>query len=353
MATSTYFGWAEPDDTDLVKNGASAMRTLGNAIDSTVWDLTGGMAGKNLSINGGMDWWQRGTSSSSTGYLADRWYNAGSNTTYSQETTAANLPAGFRYGLKMTMTATDTPYAMQAIETRDAIRFAGKRVTLSYYAATSNSTDVTVRLDYSTSADTGVQGSFTQISPVSGNANQPTTTTMSRVSVTYDVPSTALTLRIIIGSNASLVSGRTVTITGVQLELGSKATQFTRAGGTIQGELAACQRYYQRYTSEVNYGYFGWGSGYTTNTLQTTIPLITNMRIAPTSLDASATTTFAWETGTTGGNTPTSITLNTATTSSKIAFVDFVKSASFTNAAMYKLIANNTTSAYLGFSAEL
>jgi hypothetical protein len=36
MATSPNYGWAEPDNTDLAKNGALAMRTLGNAIDTTV-----------------------------------------------------------------------------------------------------------------------------------------------------------------------------------------------------------------------------------------------------------------------------------------------------------------------------
>lgn len=36
MATSTTYGWEEPDDNDYVKDGAAAMRTLGNAIDTTV-----------------------------------------------------------------------------------------------------------------------------------------------------------------------------------------------------------------------------------------------------------------------------------------------------------------------------
>lgn len=36
MATSPNYGWSEPDDTSYVKNGALAMRTLGNAIDTTV-----------------------------------------------------------------------------------------------------------------------------------------------------------------------------------------------------------------------------------------------------------------------------------------------------------------------------
>jgi len=36
MATSPNYGWLEPDNTDLVKNGALAIRTLGNAIDTTM-----------------------------------------------------------------------------------------------------------------------------------------------------------------------------------------------------------------------------------------------------------------------------------------------------------------------------
>jgi hypothetical protein len=40
MATSPIYGWSEPDNTDLVKNGALAIRTLGNAIDTTMGTMT-------------------------------------------------------------------------------------------------------------------------------------------------------------------------------------------------------------------------------------------------------------------------------------------------------------------------
>lgn len=40
MATSPIYGWLEPDNTDLVKNGALAIRTLGNAIDTTMATMT-------------------------------------------------------------------------------------------------------------------------------------------------------------------------------------------------------------------------------------------------------------------------------------------------------------------------
>ena len=36
MATSPIYNWPEPDNSDLVKNGALAIRTLGNAIDTTM-----------------------------------------------------------------------------------------------------------------------------------------------------------------------------------------------------------------------------------------------------------------------------------------------------------------------------
>jgi len=48
MATTTNFGWETPDDTDLVKDGALAIRTLGNSIDTSLVDLKGGTTGQVL-----------------------------------------------------------------------------------------------------------------------------------------------------------------------------------------------------------------------------------------------------------------------------------------------------------------
>lgn len=42
MATTTNYGWDTPDDTDLVKDGALAMRDLGGDIDTTLYTALGG-----------------------------------------------------------------------------------------------------------------------------------------------------------------------------------------------------------------------------------------------------------------------------------------------------------------------
>lgn len=55
MATTTNFGWETPDDTDLVKDGAAAMRTLGNSIDTSFVDLKGGTTGQALLKASGTD----------------------------------------------------------------------------------------------------------------------------------------------------------------------------------------------------------------------------------------------------------------------------------------------------------
>lgn len=55
MPSTTNFGWTTPADTDLVKDGASAIRTLGNGVDASFVDLKGGTTGQILSKNSNTD----------------------------------------------------------------------------------------------------------------------------------------------------------------------------------------------------------------------------------------------------------------------------------------------------------
>lgn len=56
MATTTpNFGWVVPTSTDLVKDGATAIETLGDAIDASLLDLKGGTTGQVLSKNSNTD----------------------------------------------------------------------------------------------------------------------------------------------------------------------------------------------------------------------------------------------------------------------------------------------------------
>ena len=56
MATTTpNFGWPVPTSTDLVKDGATAIESLGDSIDASLLDLKGGTSGQVLSKNSNTD----------------------------------------------------------------------------------------------------------------------------------------------------------------------------------------------------------------------------------------------------------------------------------------------------------
>jgi hypothetical protein len=55
MPTTTNFGWTTPADTDLVKDGAAAIRTLAGNIDTSLVDLKGGTTGQVLAKNSATD----------------------------------------------------------------------------------------------------------------------------------------------------------------------------------------------------------------------------------------------------------------------------------------------------------
>jgi hypothetical protein len=133
------------------------------------------------------------------------------------------------------------------------------------------------------------------------------------------------------------------------MELGSTATTFSRAGGTIQGELAACQRYYWRATAVQNYSPFGWAIGNSAGLGDAEIVFPVQMRIAPTSVDYSTLVCYD------GTNliAVSSLTLTGSGIGVNVGRLALTMASGLTSFRMYQLAANNSTSAYVGFSAEL
>jgi hypothetical protein len=236
-------------------------------------------AGKNFIINGGMDIWQRGTSSA-TRYeytTADRYWMNSASTTFSQESTI--VPTGARYSLKALTSASTIVQFRQGIETMNAIRLAGKTVVLSGEYQASSTTVIETKLFYATTVDEGIGGAWTEITPTTGGTVTAVSGSFTQAKSVCAVPSNAKSLMVLINS-ATVASGVSMYFGNLQLELGSVPTAFSRAGGTIQGELAACQRYYIRLNSG-NTGIastFGMGYAGSTTSARIFIPLPVPMR---------------------------------------------------------------------------
>jgi len=245
-------------------------------------------AAKNYLINGAMDFWQRGTSSTSLGYVtADRWYinNAGGTTTSAQETTT--VPSVARYALKLTQSVSSAQVvAQQPLESQLAIPLAGQTIIVSAYVAASASTNFTIDLGQSTSTDVAASGSWTF---TSGSSQNIASLTYVRVSQTFTVSGTSKSLMPRI-SMTSLGSGNSFYISGVQMEISAVPTTFTRAGGTIQGELAACQRYYYLHVTSAAAGKaVGMGYYQSASQVRVYVGFPVTMRTSPTLVAASGT----------------------------------------------------------------
>jgi hypothetical protein len=214
----------------------------------------------NAVINSCTDVWQRGTSFTSAGfvYTADRWqfYPQGaSNRDVSRQNAGSTLPTiqyCARIGRQSANTATTAMYFGQNLESAQSYQFAGQAVTVSFYARkganySATSDALAFGLFSGTGTDQNVFSSYTgQATVISQNATL--TTSWQRFSFTGTVASTATELAMYFVYTPTGTAGAAdyYEVTGIQLELGSVATTIKRAGGTIQGELDACQRYYQR-----------------------------------------------------------------------------------------------------------
>jgi hypothetical protein len=326
-------------------------------------------AGKNKIINGDFNINQRSFSSSTTdgSYGFDRWLmEASGGATYSAQTfTAGTAPVAGYEAKNFAQIATTGQsgagvYTLLEQKIESVRTFAGQTVTFSFWAKASSGTPQ-IGLELSQSFGSGGSSQVnTQLGAVT------LSTSWARYSLSVAVPSisgktigTADSLTVGLWTSAGTtfatrassigIQTATIQIWGVQLEASSTASDFQTATGTIQGELAACQRYYYRSSSTNAYGAVS-SSGYTTSTTNANIliNLPVAMRVVPTSVDFS---TLQIGDVTNTYYTVTGMALNVSTTTT-IAACDTTSSGMTTSRWAY-LRANNSTSGYVGLSAEL
>jgi hypothetical protein len=260
------------------------------------------MAGKNFFINGAMQIWQRGTSfnattGTTTAYSADRWTWWGGNSatlaTRQSVGDTTNLP-NIQYCARISRpagnTGTSATYFGQAIETINSIPLAGKTVTVSYYARAganmSNNATLQPVLVSGTGTDQNyIHSAWTGFSlAATGTVNL--TTTWTRYSFTGTVPTncTELTFQSYWIPSGTAGAADYYEITGIQLEVGSVATAFQTASGSVGGELALCQRYFNRAVNgSVNGNYrLAGGNATSTSAAEINYSFPVTMRTSPT-----------------------------------------------------------------------
>ena len=322
-------------------------------------------AGKNKIINGDFGVWQRGTSitltTATAAYTSDRWnvlcnFTAGSASASQQTFTPGTAPVtGYEGTYFHRVTTGSTSTYIEVKQNIENVRtYAGQTVVLSFWAkaSTAMTSSTLFRQEFGSGGSTLVDTSGASLSITTSWTRFTTSVTLP--SVSGKTIGTSSMLRVYPISVTGTFTSATVDIWGVQLEAGSTATAFQTATGTIQGELAACQRYYTRFSADGAYSYFGFGSAHNTSTVYAEIPFEVQMRVAPTTLDTSATSTFFCENSASVSATSlTTLSLLSSGTSKNAGVVQIDKSASFVTGTFYRFLANNSTSAYVGFSAEL
>jgi len=196
MALSPQYSWPEPDNSSLVKNGAQDIRALGDAIDTSVWNVGYGQAGKNKIINGDFKINQRNFTSNTTAlaFNFDRWFqnNTGGTVTCTPQTfTPGAAPvAGYEGSTFLRCDVTGQSAAGDRAEVRQKIEsvrtFAGQTVTVSFWAKSDSGTpSLTVEL----LQNFGSGGSPSAEVQAIGIVKQAITTSWARYTATISVPS--------------------------------------------------------------------------------------------------------------------------------------------------------------------
>jgi hypothetical protein len=340
-------------------------------------DLIAPASSGNAIINGAFEINQRNFTSTTTSgtYGFDRWtyFASGGTATYSAQTfTPGAAPVAGYEAANFARIVTsgqsgsgDYSAISQSIE--NVRTFAGQTATISFWAKAASGTPkiaVEFRQNFGSG---GSPSSF-----VDAYAGQVTvSTSWTRYSLTVAIPAltgktigttantSSLVMNAWVSAGSSLdartgslgIQNNTFDIWGVQLESGSTATAFKRNASNIQGELAACQRYYWRIQASAAYSYFSQGFANSSTGGQLLIKAPTTMRVMPTSIDYPTVSTLrVWD----GIN---SIQLSSlglgANSGSDTIQLDYTVSSGLTQYRYYHFGANNSATAYLGLSAEL
>jgi hypothetical protein len=372
MALSPNYGWTEPDNSGLVKNGAQDMRTLGDAIDTSVWNVGYGQAGKNKIINGDFSVNQRNFSSTTTNaeYNFDRWrtiYTGGTSTTSAQVFTPGTAPvAGYEgknyYRVVITGQSATTDSVRMQEQVESVRTFAGQTTTYSFWAKASAGTPKVAVISLQAFGFGG--------SPSAAVTTEHGTVTLStswaRYSITCIIPSISgktlgtngddsISVRLLMSAGSAVSGNQSIGVQnytfetwGHQWEAGSVATPFQTATGTIQGELSAAQRYYYRISATNSP--LSICEMRTTTTAGIVVPMAVTMRTSPTLDASSGTNYFIAKVANTNHNISGAWTLDIASPTASELFATTGTTATAGNAGFVYL---NNASAYLGFSAEL
>jgi len=252
---------------------ASTYLTQSNAATTYVPQSNYFVAGKNKIINGDFNINQRNFSSTtSPGYMFDRWtsYLSGGTTTFSAQTFTPGVAPVSGYEGKnyirsvITGQSASTSASILYHPIEDVRTFAGQTVTFSFWAkAASGTPKVTLEIEQLFGS-----GGSPSNNTINYGGQVTINTSWQRYSITATVQSisgktigTTTPGSLYLGfwmsggsdfnarTNSIGIQSNTFEFWGFQAELGSVATPFSLATGSLSTELAACQRYYWRDTS--------------------------------------------------------------------------------------------------------
>jgi hypothetical protein len=332
------FTWVTTDDANAIQNsivdakgdlisasandtparlavGANGETLVADSSTSTGLRYTAGTVQANPVLNSAMQIWQRGTSialSASTAYTADRWQGrtgSGAQTISRQVTNdTTNLPFiqyCARVGRNSGNTGTGIILFEQSMETINTIPFVGKTVTLSLYARKGANFSATSDLMYAavvtgTGTDQNVSGYTGGANTILGSATL--TTTWQRFTFTGTIPTTVTEMGVQLSYTPTGTAGAAdyLEVTGVQIDIGSVALPFRTYAGTLQGELAACQRYLPAFVGSAAEIATGYAIG--ANSPLAFIRFNVTPRVAPTGMTSAGNWRwYALNTGTVAG----------------------------------------------------